>query len=255
MKVVTTALRELMALGVTGDALLQAIARIEEAAAEQHATSVRDAVEAASVKADRELAERKAKAAARTRKSRAKKDGDATSGAVTSPSVTVTPPDATERDPEPSRTGARVVNLTSSLRSEGTSEAKASSVNASSAASKPADPEKPKTKPPKAARGSRLPEDWEPSAEEFDLGRDAGLTDEEIHRAALEFRNYWCSRSRDAAKLSWRLTWHNRVNELGDRKRRVGPRLVAASGQPGGGGRGSSTFADIYARRHGKGAD
>jgi hypothetical protein len=161
---------------------------------------------------------------------------------------------ATTGDAQPSRTSAQVVNPTSSLRSEGTQEANASFVDAPSPTSTPADPEKPKTKPPKSQRGTRLPEDWEPSAEEFDLGRDAGLTDEEIHRAAVEFRNYWCSRSRDATKLSWRLTWHNRVNELGDRKRERGSRMASAPAQPGGGRRGSSSFADIYARRRGVGA-
>lgn len=163
----------------------------------------------------------------------------------------VTSRDSAEPSPRTCEPDARVVTLTSSLRSEGTQEANASFVDAST----PAEPEKPPTKPPKSQRGTRLPEDWEPSAEEFDLGRDAGLTDEEIRRAALEFRNYWCSRSRDAAKLSWRLTWHNRVNELGDRKRRASARLAAASAKPGGGRRGSSTFADIYARRHGPAED
>lgn len=163
--------------------------------------------------------------------------------------------DRDSRDPSP-HVGerAQVVTLTSSLRSEGTQEANASFVDAPSAKSTPADPEKPKTKPPKATRGTRLPEDWEPSADEFDLGRQAGLTDEEIHRAALEFRNYWCSRSRDATKLSWRLTWHNRVNEIGERKQRTSARMAASPSQSGGGGRGAVSFADLYARRHGTGA-
>jgi hypothetical protein len=146
---------------------------------------------------------------------------------------------------------AQVVTLTSSLRSEGTQEANASFVDAS----KPAEPEKPKTKPPKASRGTRLPDDWEPSEADVEVARAEGLTDEEIRRAALEFRNYWCARTRDATKLSWSRTWHNRVLEIADRKRGRGPRLVASSAQPGGGGRGAVSFADIYARRHGYTSD
>lgn len=168
--------------------------------------------------------------------------------------VTVTSPETRHGDVSHVGEPAQVVVLTSSLRSEGTQEANASFVDAPSAKSTPADPEKPKTKPPKATRGTRLPEDWEPSADEFDLGRQAGLTDEEIHRAALEFRNYWCSRSRDAAKLSWRLTWHNRVNDIGERKQRASARLAAAADQPGAGRRGTVSFADLYARRHGTSA-
>lgn len=146
---------------------------------------------------------------------------------------------------------AQVVNTTSSLRSEGTQEANASFVDAS----KPADPEKPKTKPPKASRGTRLPEDWEPSEADVDAARKQGLTDEEISRATIEFRNYWCARTRDATKLSWHRTWENRVCDIGDRKRRYGPRLVASSGQSAGGGRGAVSFADIFARRHGLTSD
>jgi hypothetical protein len=188
------------------------------------------------------------KGAQRTRKWRERKAEQA------SQTVTVTlgdDGDARDAKASPPLVRTQVVTPTSSLRSEGTQEANASFVDAST----PAEPKKPPTKPPKSQRGTRLPDDWEPSAEEFDLGRIAGLTDEEIHRAALEFRNYWCSRSRDATKLSWRLTWHNRVNELGDRKRRASSRLAAAPAKPGGGRRGASSFADIYARRHGPAED
>lgn len=161
---------------------------------------------------------------------------------------------ATTSDPAP-RTCAQVDQPTSSLRSEGTSEAKASSVNASSDDGTPADPEKPKTKPPKSGRGTRLPEDWEPSDADVEVARAEGLTDEEIQRAALEFRNYWCARSRDATKLSWPRTWHNRIIDIADRKRKLGARLAAAPNQPGGHRRGPVSFADIYARRHGQAAE
>lgn len=115
-----------------------------------------------------------------------------------------------------------------------------------------AKPEPPK---PKRSRGTRLPEDWRPDDRDLTVAREEGLTPEEIHRAATEFRNYWCSRSRDAAKLDWHRTWHNRVIEIGDRKRRYGARLATAPAKPGGGGRGPSSFADIFVQRHGVGAD
>lgn len=114
---------------------------------------------------------------------------------------------------------------------------------------------KPDPPKPKRARGTRLPEDWRPDERDLTVAREEGLTPEEIHRAATEFRNYWCSRSRDAAKLDWHRTWHNRVIEIGDRKRRNGARLASAPAQPRGGGRGSSSFADIFVQRHGVGAD
>lgn len=175
-------------------------------------------------------------------------DGDHATDRATSTATegdaTATPGDAAE---PPSRTRVVLASLPSLRSEEVTSEPNGSSVNAST----PAEPDKPKTKPPKSQRGTRLDPDWEPSAEEFDLARSEGLTDEEIHRAALEFRNYWCARSRDAAKLSWRLTWHNRVIELADRKRRNGARLAASASQPRGGRRGATSFADIFVERHG----
>lgn len=225
-------LRELLDAGLDFDAAMIAAEKFE-----------RKAIEDAAAKA----ATRREKDAERKRLQRVR-DGHAESRGQS-----VTSRDSGGPSPHVGE-GAQVVVLTSSLRSEGTQEANASFVDAPSAKSTPAPPEKPKTKPPKALRGTRLPEDWEPSADEFDLGRQAGLTDEEISRAALEFRNYWCSRSRDATKLSWRLTWHNRVIEIGERKQRTSARMATSPGQSGAGRRGSSTFADLYVQRHGSGS-
>lgn len=97
MSVVATVLRELIALGVSGEALIAAVERIEQAAVEERAGTVREAVEIASRRADEALAEKKAKAAARTRRWR---EGKETSVTVTSPditSVTVTDGDASTR--------------------------------------------------------------------------------------------------------------------------------------------------------------
>lgn len=134
-----------------------------------------------------------------------------------------------------------------------TSEPNGSSVDDVRRESVTVDPEKP---PPKPKRGTRLPDDWEPSDADVAVARAEGLTDEEIFRAAREFRNFWTSRAGSAAtKLSWSRTWENRVSEIADRLRRNGPRLVASSAKPGGGGRGAVSFADIYARRHGLASD
>lgn len=104
-------------------------------------------------------------------------------------------------------------------------------------------------------RGTRLPDTWEPSSADVETARREGLTDEEISRAAVEFRNFWCARTRDATKLSWPRTWENRVLELADRKRGKGARVVAGPGFATGGGRGATSFADLYVRRHGLAAD
>ncbi len=103
--------------------------------------------------------------------------------------------------------------------------------------------------------GTRLAENWEPSEEDVAVATGLGLTTEEISREALGFRNYWTSRSRDARKLSWPKTWHNRCLDLSRRKREQGPRLVAGTGLAKGGGRGSTSFADLYVQRHGVAAE
>jgi hypothetical protein len=91
VSVVAAALRELIALGVTGEALVAAVERIEQAATDERVSSVREAVDIASRRADDALQARKARAAERTRRWREK---DKPSVTVTSPSVTVTHSDA-----------------------------------------------------------------------------------------------------------------------------------------------------------------
>jgi hypothetical protein len=86
VSIVAAALRELMALGVTGEALVAAVERIELAATQERADSLERAVEVAAQKEDAKLAARKAKAAERTRKWRAGRDAESVT--VTSPSVT-----------------------------------------------------------------------------------------------------------------------------------------------------------------------
>jgi hypothetical protein len=61
MSIVAAALRELMALGVTGEALVAAVERIEDAATVERAASLAEAVEIATAKADQDLTARQAR--------------------------------------------------------------------------------------------------------------------------------------------------------------------------------------------------
>ena len=48
------------------------------------------------------------------------------------------------------------------------------------------------TKPGKATRGTRLPADWEPSAEDIAFARNLRhIPDSAIAREALKFKNHW----------------------------------------------------------------
>jgi len=67
-------------------------------------------------------------------------------------------------------------------------------------------------------RGSRIPLDWEPGplpanvaalVAEWPPGREL--------RELEGFRDYWTARTRDAARLNWDLTWHNRIRDMHDR--------------------------------------
>lgn len=103
-------------------------------------------------------------------------------------------------------------------------------------------------------RGTRLPENWEPSAIDQEAARKEGLSDDDIGRAAREFRNYWCAKAgRDATKVSWPLTWANRVAELGQRKREREGRAMAT--QPRFSGASNSrnvSFADLFVQDYGQ---
>lgn len=148
---------------------------------------------------------------------------------------------------------SRVVNTKLPSEVVITSEPNGSSVDRSLGTSTP---DHPPEKPTPKTRGTRLPDDWEPTPANIEVGRREGLTDEEISRAAREFRNYWTALSGSkSTRLSWDRTWENRVLQVADRYRRDRSRMASAPGKPGAGGRGSSSFADLYARRHGFVAD
>jgi uncharacterized protein YdaU (DUF1376 family) len=83
----------------------------------------------------------------------------------------------------------------------------------------------PNGEPKKAAspRGSRLPPEWQLSLDDEAWALEQGMSRERIARAALKFKNYWLSRSRDAARLDWSLTWQNWViKDLEDIERSKG---------------------------------
>jgi len=96
----------------------------------------------------------------------------------------------------------------------------------------------------KAPKGGRIPADWKPSPEDIEFARSAGLTPSEIERESDGFRDYWLSRSRDAARASWSLTFRNRIRDLARRREEL-----AFKSQPRNRGSEPVDFASIIARR------
>lgn len=67
---------------------------------------------------------------------------------------------------------------------------------------------KPKKAAEKAARATRLPEDWKLPADWRELAIGLGLRDFEVTREADKMRN-WSRSSKNGAKLDWKATWRN----------------------------------------------
>lgn len=67
------------------------------------------------------------------------------------------------------------------------------------------------------AKGKRIEPDWKPGALPPKV---ADLTAQwpsgRIDRELDAFRDYWTARTRDACKLDWDLTWHNRIRDIHD---------------------------------------
>lgn len=62
----------------------------------------------------------------------------------------------------------------------------------------------------KARRGTRLPADWEPTAEFINEAIRVGLSFDQAMDEADKFRDYWTARAgREAVKLDWLATWRN----------------------------------------------
>jgi uncharacterized protein YdaU (DUF1376 family) len=104
--------------------------------------------------------------------------------------------------------------------------------------------------PPKA-RGSRLPEDWQPSEDDLSFARSEGMSGEDTRVEIMKFKNHWSNKTgKDATKMSWSKAWRNwvlnwkRFNggrdgkakpSFGDIARDIGRSLAASGGvEPGG---------------------
>ncbi|MCA3080575.1 MAG: hypothetical protein ING71_17505, partial [Rhodocyclaceae bacterium] len=73
---------------------------------------------------------------------------------------------------------------------------------------------------PKSTRGSRIPEDWQPSQDDYNQALNMGLTVEKVDNEANKFRDYWISKAgKDAVKLNWSATWRNWCRTAKDRSR------------------------------------
>jgi hypothetical protein len=82
----------------------------------------------------------------------------------------------------------------------------------------------------KAARGTRLSEDWTLTRgwakEAFEAC--PHMTDDQVRREALQFKDYWTAKSgKDAAKLDWLATWRMWIRKAGEG--------IATNGKPRGG--------------------
>lgn len=96
-----------------------------------------------------------------------------------------------------------------------------------------------------SARGSRIPQNWTPSPEDYAYASKLGLTREEINDEAINFRDYWLEATgKSAVRLGWSRTWQRRCRDVvklgyGVRSRN------SASSQSGRGGTGKSAFERI----------
>lgn len=98
---------------------------------------------------------------------------------------------------------------TPSLRSGESAQARAPHESQSAQVVVPLRLQEPKTRPP-PGRGSRLPADFELTAEDIEHGRREGLTDEQIRRELDKFRDHWASASgANAVKRDWHAALRN----------------------------------------------
>jgi hypothetical protein len=89
-----------------------------------------------------------------------------------------------------------------------------------------------KPKPEKLA--TRLPENWQPSPQDFLFAQKEGLTENETNRELAIFRDYWHAASgAKATKLDWSAIWRNWIRRKADDKarRQTAPRQGAGAGQ------------------------
>ena len=69
-------------------------------------------------------------------------------------------------------------------------------------------------------RATRLKPDWQPRADDLVYAVGEGFDETEVERMAADFRDYWTSKSGQAAtKLDWPATWRRWVRTCADRRR------------------------------------
>ena len=174
MAVIAAALRELISAGLEGEALVAAIARIEESM---------PATTSSPSEADER---RREKARARTQRWRGNQNRDVTEHHETSQSVTERHETSQEPPPSPeemSPTPPKTQPLPTSQK-----------------------------EPPKGVskKGSELPDDWRLSDEYRSAAEQIGLVGAEVGREAEKFRDYWRAKSgTDRLKRDWLATWRN----------------------------------------------
>lgn len=121
----------------------------------------------------------------------------------------------------------------------------------------------------KKERGCRCPPDWKPSEADRKFAAELGCTEAEIESEAAGFVDYWIAKpGKEAIKLDWSRTWHNRIRSFCDRKGKVPAPHIADPGNPyldpnhpryrdylGGWRPGMPTREEIYAKNGGDNGD
>ena len=70
----------------------------------------------------------------------------------------------------------------------------------------------------RASRGTRIASDWAPSEADRLIAKQEGLSDSEISREALRFRDFWTGKAgAGGVKLDWAATWRNWVRTTAER--------------------------------------
>lgn len=69
------------------------------------------------------------------------------------------------------------------------------------------------------AKGSRLPDDWEPSAQDCEFAKEHGLTVETAFTEARKFRDYWIALpGQKGRKADWSATWRNWIRRAAEQR-------------------------------------
>ena len=215
MGVIAASARELIALGVTGEALVAALERIE--------ASLAPVAHVRSKGAERQAryAERKRQQASESVRNDANDAPD---------KVALSRPLPPQTPPTPTHTHE---GITTHARN--------------------ADPV-PETPPPKANVAKRLPPDWRPSDADAAYAASQSLRPDEISRVAEDFRDFWTAKGgADGRKLDWPATWRRWVRTHIDRNKR--PSVASRPAFSGGGRQGPTDFASVVAQRRGYGRD